>query len=538
MPLPVLTADPLEVKLAFQTIACRTCHFFWPAAGGAQPYGPYSTFDFEENYPVQAQPAAGGQSFSWAAGLTAEPGFPQPEIMDGCRKAPIMTIGINPNLTSFFPGPTGASWCYPGFQSLGSSDPSVKYAYYYRYRSVYQEHFDNDPQFIAPYLQKTDAIVATADGKMGLIKVSGLEPPIEVTIDYTGQSAPVITKLNWAPGTPPYVILFSTGSDFEKGDILAAKLDVMAGVPVNVERQVVGYYEQFVPVLDYFNAFLQSKGINGAAARMGEDVCQLDMVACASPHWTPAFLGGTVAAENEVITNCVTDNAWVIKQLVQTKPAVLYIVGESSFDMFRDNLGNFIQGNQSLDTIPADGAFTLLRQTTDPANPVTLQYQYSAGGNTYSLSTRLVISPHFSFNYNFVPQFRFSPADLEKLEKSFAACYQYLTHTPGISQGQKQPGETYSAFLLSAPAVEHRAKRSLQQQPAGLGSGHRGKPGIPGPQRRLLQLLCQQPLELSEGLSLSKEHRACVTPRFPRIRSRGYGRKRETLGSAGHAFLC
>ena len=29
--------------------------------------------------------------------------------MDGCRKAPIMTIGINPNLTAFAPGKTGAS---------------------------------------------------------------------------------------------------------------------------------------------------------------------------------------------------------------------------------------------------------------------------------------------------------------------------------------------------------------------------------------------------------------------------------------------
>jgi hypothetical protein len=50
--------------------------------------------------------------------------------MDGCRKAPIMTIGINPNLTAFAPGRAGASWCYPDFSDASGGDAATKYAYY------------------------------------------------------------------------------------------------------------------------------------------------------------------------------------------------------------------------------------------------------------------------------------------------------------------------------------------------------------------------------------------------------------------------
>jgi len=444
-----LPTDSLEVKLAFQTIACRTCKFFWPTNGSAQPYGPYSTFDLDQNFPTESNPPAGNPAtFSWAQGITSAPGFPSPEIMDGCRKAPIMTIGINPNLTSFFPGPTGASWCYPAFTSANGGDANTKYAYYYRYRSIYQEHFDFNPQFIEPYLLPEGRIVATADGKIGLIKVTGNAPPVELDLEYTGENQPFKISLNWVLGEPPYVVLFSSGTAFKQGDLLAAKLSVTAGKPVNVDRQIVTYYDQFVPVINYLSQFLQNKGNAGANVRMGEDVCQLDMVACASPHWAPPYMGGTIT-ENGVINNCISANAWVIKQLVQTRPAVLYIIGEVSFDMFRDNLGNLVKSNVTLPSDPADGAFTLLRQTIDPLNPVTLEYSYNNAGVTYNLSTRLVISPHFSFYYLFIPQFRFSPADLETLKTSYAACYNYITHNPDMSLGQ-DTGGTYTAFQINS----------------------------------------------------------------------------------------
>ena len=75
---------------------------------------------FHHDGPGCRQAAGGGQCrFRGQSASPRSPTFPDAEVMDGCRKAPIMTIGINPNLTAFAPGSTGASWCYPSFGGPG-----------------------------------------------------------------------------------------------------------------------------------------------------------------------------------------------------------------------------------------------------------------------------------------------------------------------------------------------------------------------------------------------------------------------------------
>jgi hypothetical protein len=51
-------------------------------------------------------------------------------------------------------------------------------------------------------------------------------------------------------------------------------------------------------------------------ARLSEvDVCQLDMVACASPHWNPGFRGGSPQDVAAIAENCVAKNAWASRSL-------------------------------------------------------------------------------------------------------------------------------------------------------------------------------------------------------------------------------
>ena len=99
---PRPTRDPLEIELVFDVRPCGTCEFFWPERL-PQPYGPYPTYDFTSNTPTEKEPEGTLNSFIWLKGTTRPPAFPDAEVMDGCRKAPIMTIGINPNLTAFAP---------------------------------------------------------------------------------------------------------------------------------------------------------------------------------------------------------------------------------------------------------------------------------------------------------------------------------------------------------------------------------------------------------------------------------------------------
>lgn len=426
--------ETLEVELVYKLRSCGTCSFFWPNDPTTQPYGPYPAYDFTANYPEENAPKGDETSFPWVKGQTVDQAFPNGEVMDGCRKAPIMTIGINPNMTAFAPGLTGTSWAYPKFTSDDKTDAWTKYAQYYRYRSVYQEHFSLD--FMKQFLLKDGQIIAKNDGEVKAAERKSEKTEYNVEVKYADGTEESI-HLAWDIGTPRYVLLFDhfgPNNAFKKGDIIAAKLDVPAGENVQVFQEQIGYYEQFVPPLDHFNKFLQQKHNEGIDLKIGEDVGQLDMVACASPHWNESFLGGQ---EETIVGNCVKQNAWAMKQLVQTKPAVLYLVGEASYNMFHDAFSNHLSQKDPIPEKLEDGAFELLKRTSGPNNPLIFSYEGEAENFDYSIETRIVVSPHFSYNSNFVPQYRMDEADWSTFKTKYAKCYQFfdghkdVTITPG-----------------------------------------------------------------------------------------------------------
>ena len=446
--------DPLEIELVYSVRSCGTCEVFWPEHS-PQPYGPYPAYDFTSNTPTEKGPKGRPNSFIWLKGITRPPAFPDAEVMDGCRKAPIMTIGINPNLTAFAPGRTGAAWCYPSFSSVDSTDSWTKYAYYYRYRSVYQEHFDL--KFIEPYLLPEGSIRAAKAGVMQAFSRTSEDPSYEIRVRYDGDLDPTAIHLPGKIGQPRYVVLADANTRFEKGDLLAARLDVPTGHKVDVYAQPIGYYMQMAPVLSAFEAFLKEKGHTTAHLQIGEDIGQLDMVACASPHWGPQWLGGTGQSVNTVISNCVHKNAWAIKQLVQTRPAILFLVGQASWNMFQRSFGHLIRSKAPLPTLPEDGPFTLLGMTTE--QECRLEFSTKIGPEEYTLSTRLVITPHFSYNENFVPQFRMSPQAFEAFEMHYPLAAEFLQKDPRISF-QKHPGSFVAAGIeRDAAAVINEIKQ-------------------------------------------------------------------------------
>jgi hypothetical protein len=191
------------------------------------------------------------------------------------------------------------------------------------------------------------------------------DPSYEISVQYDGDPDPTAIHLPGKIGQPRYVVLADANTRFEKDDLLAARLDVPTGHKIDVYAQPIGYYMQMAPVLSAFEAFLKEKGHTTAHLQIGEDIGQLDMVACASPHWGPQWLGGTSQSVNTVISNCVHKNAWAIKQLVQTRPAILFLVGQASWNMFQQSFGHLIRSKTPLPTLPEDGPFTLLRMTTE-----------------------------------------------------------------------------------------------------------------------------------------------------------------------------
>jgi hypothetical protein len=351
-----------------------------------------------------------------------------------------MTIGINPNLTAFAPGTTGTSWSYPSFSSDNGTDSWTKYAYYYRYRSVYQEHFDL--KFVQKFLLPEGQIKAGKAGVMVDYTRKTDAPAYDIHVQYDGDSSPTAIHLPGKLGEPRYVVLLNLKERFKKGQVLAARLNVPAGHKTDVYGQQIGYYMQIVPVLESFQKFLLKKGHKDARLQVGEDVGQLDMVACASPHWGPDWLGGTSQSVNTVVSNCVQKNAWAMKQLVQTRPAILFLVGQSSWNMFRKAYGHLIQAHPALPNYPEDGPYTLLSMTTQ--NDCRLEFKTKIDGIKYSLSTRLVITPHFSYDINFLPQFRMSPDVLKAFTTKYPAASKFLHTDPRIQV--EKPAGGFAAF--------------------------------------------------------------------------------------------
>ena len=364
------------------------------------------------------------------------------------------------NLTAFASGKTSASWCYPSFSSADGADSWAKYAYYYRYRSVYQEHFDLS--FIERFLLPGGQIKATKPGVMMELPRPNDAPSFDIHVKYDGEAGPTSIHIPGTSGDPRYVVLVDANERFAQGQLLAARLEVPAGQKANIDAEPIGYYMQMVPVLQRFESYLKQKGHVTSRIRIGEDVGQLDMVACASPHWGPQWLGGNGQMINTIISNCVHKNAWAMKQLVQTRPAILYLVGQASWNMFRQSFGHIIKAEPSLPLYPEDGPYTLLRLTTQ--QDCKLEFSTQINGQSFKLSTRFVVTPHFSYNENFVPQFRMSPEVFASFESVYPSAAAFLQRDPRIKfrinlePSSRQPSRFGSTQLTFWP----RLKRNTQ----------------------------------------------------------------------------
>jgi hypothetical protein len=452
--------DPIEVGLVLAVGGCRSCSFFWPPVGQPPPYGPYTAYDFRENVPATGDPG----SKVWLTGVTRPPSLPVPEVMDGCRKAPIMTIGINPNLTAFSLGPTGAAWSYPSFTSDGGTDEWAKLAWYYRYRSIYQERLALD--FVLPHVLPEGRIVAPRAGRVVTAKRLDASSSWSVQVLYDGDAATTTLAVPGKAGDFPYVLLVDVNAHFEAGALLAGRMDVPAGLEVAVEQQSQAYYTRVGTALQQLQNTLRADGHAGAVLRIGEDVCQLDMVACASPHWGPPFLGGSSASEKAIVDQCTRTHAWAVKQLVQTRPAVLFVVSWSSWTMFRGILGAHVVRSPALPEQPADPDFALLRATTDPAAPCHLVLDATIDGVRYAQTIRLVITPHFSYDANFLPQYRCSQPDWTAFEGVHADIVAQLTTAHGFTLVRPDPARPADPVVLqlSPDAAATAASRAWLKQ--------------------------------------------------------------------------
>lgn len=398
-------SNPIEVNLVKQVKGCRTCKWFW---GDTPPYGDFPMYDWNEDFPekirnqhqtLDSKPKEGVNAKSCGQGQVS------PGIMHGCRKAPIMTIGINPNLTSYYASSKSARWAYPNFSN------DARYAYYYRHHNVYQESMSLD--LIKDNIIVGTELIAEKDGWLIEAERSSDHRWMLLTIQYEGDDEPTQIEVSWS-NKERFVVLVDRSykiirenPGFNAGAIIGAKLADFSADDVQLYENPTGYYQRYVEVLNRFQKMMYGP-VSEADLSISEDVAQHDMIACASPGWSDKY----DIPRDRITQNCAIDNAWLIAQLVQTKPALIVIVGASSLEMFVKIFAPFLPSFEYTDEVD-DGnggtktviknTFLLLNETTEKEKFLEIKI------GDFELKSRIVLSPHFSYGDNFAAQSRFSP---------------------------------------------------------------------------------------------------------------------------------
>ena len=422
-----------EVDIVGEIVGCRACKWFWDE----KPYGPYPAYDFGDQFPTMIREQAGEQATLRGASAGLQQVMPVP--LSGCRKAPVMTIGINPNLTAFWPGVKSGTWCYPYLKD------NAQFAYYYRHHRLCQESMQ--PDFIAGNIAEDGRLIAKDAGyvKRAQRPLTGRKMRLTIQYEELGETE---ETLEWGPDRH-FVMLYDArwkpGRQFEKGAPIAGFVDVPESGEVDVNRNRVGYYVRFVPILENFGSFLRSRG-KEPMLEIGEDVSQLDMVACASPGWSDKY----EIDKKEVVANCVQNKAWVMKQLAHAQPRVIVFSGRSAFEMF-----NTLYRERVTPQLDTDGdVYGLLSKTV--RIPHYLEMAADIGGLSADLRARIVISPHFSYDDNFVPHSRFSEERWERFQTEYPEAFRELTKKRKVGKKNRDGYTGVLADGLGDFQVRHR----------------------------------------------------------------------------------
>lgn len=127
---------PTEVELAIRLQTCLAERRTYEPANDSHPceffadQGTFHAFDLRDGGPPPLPDLVQPASYAGLRRVT-------PEMLSGCRKAPIMAVGINPNLPGFWQGKRNA--LLPVF------DDVLQYAHHYRYRAIGKLQIPREP---------------------------------------------------------------------------------------------------------------------------------------------------------------------------------------------------------------------------------------------------------------------------------------------------------------------------------------------------------------------------------------------------------
>jgi hypothetical protein len=308
---------PVEVELAYEVMPCNALRSAQEPGNAPHPcsyfrrWGRYHSYDYEKEGPPEGRGIIPGEIQYVGRGPLV------PELLSGCRKCPIMAVGINPNLPGWWPASRNA--VNPLF------DDYKQYAHYFRYRST--------------------AKLQIPKAEYQALKGGAVDQPLD-------------------PADP------SHASTFELP--VPPDADGMRTIPV--ELAALKMYENYESLLKDLAAAM---GWDPTHLTIGEDISYGNMVACPSAKWItrpdakdPTMPPMTPAEQKGIVGECFHTRKYFLRQLFQSLPTVLMVFSQSTTDAFLGEMkGRFVAG----DPKPGDQIKDLLERE------VRLQYGSSGG---------------------------------------------------------------------------------------------------------------------------------------------------------------
>jgi len=284
---------PIEVELVYEVMPCNALRVAQQPGAAPHPcsyfrkWGNYHSYDYPSVGPPQQGTVVDLPQYVYAGRAPLVP-----EMVSGCRKAPIMSVGINPNLTGWFSSSYNA--IYPWF------DDYKQFAHYFRYRRT----------------QKLDI-------------------PKNKFTQYQGSNeGPLTDSTPRKPNTHGLEIPHPAS---EMPPIPAEPLDV----------KMYQNYESLLADL--------ATAMNWANHKLslGEDVSYGNMVACPSAKWlnavdaaNPDMPPMTPAEQRGIVQECFHKRHYFLRQLFQSLPKILMVFSQNTANAFIGEMsGRFTAGN-------------------------------------------------------------------------------------------------------------------------------------------------------------------------------------------------
>lgn len=390
---------PVEIQLIGELRGCRRCTSLWTADDrfGPFPLCPSAALAKLPPPTPDINPAA-------VPTPIIDFGLPEPAALKGCRRAPVMIIGINPNLTGFWTLPDkpeyrlkGPLTVYPDFES------DAAYALAHRYITPDHHEYLMEPEDL-PGLVDRQRRHYLADTEGTLIPVNKKRPNDSPTTRNKHDRAVTLGFQPKVGSLHQRYITWATDENYVTVDSSVQAGDLFAGVMTRASS--VGKTVSLKADLgsSYYDRAQQICTRLGLT--IGEDVSMHDMVACSTPGWSVDKHG---INQTELKNGCLKEARFTLRQLRQSRPELMIFSGSAAFMMFYESLppGTLIRTGDvevkiKADLIPEAKTEGLKREIEADLSKGAMSRRFEislpASGSDAIWHSTAVVVPHLSYS--------------------------------------------------------------------------------------------------------------------------------------------